>query len=65
MNPAISLISFSSENNMDPKINEILSYLPALSDIEEIIITWVHVVMKVYWLSKGHIGYKGNILNLE
>jgi len=36
-----------------------------LNDIEELFISRIHVVMKVYRLEKGNAGYKGNILNME
>ena len=39
--------------------------LPKLTDIEEMFIARVHVVMKVYRLSKGAIGCQGNMLNME
>ena len=53
------------ENDMDPKIDSMYHLLPHLSNIEEMFIARVYVVMKVYRLDKGRIGYKGNILNVE
>jgi len=50
---------------MDLKIDLMYHLLPQLSNIEEMFIDRVHVVMKVYRLDKGRIGYKGNILNME
>ena len=43
---------------MDLKIYLIYNHLPKLTNIEEIFILIVYIVMKVYWLSKGSIGYK-------
>ena len=63
--PKINVRLYSKENNMDPRINEIINVLPKLNDIEEMFIARVHVVIKVYCLSKGSIGYKGNIINME
>ena len=52
---------------MDPIIDEILNSfkLPKLNDIEEFLISRVHVVMKVHRLVKGSVGCKGNIMNIE
>ena len=37
---------------MDPKLHAIINLLPKLTDIEEIFIARVHIVMSVYHLSK-------------
>ena len=51
---------------MDPFVNGYPYDLPILSDIEEIIISKVFVVMRVYILKGSNsVGYKGNILNIE
>ena len=57
---------FSSENNMDQKLYLLHAHnLPELSEIEEMLISRVHVVIKCYRLESGSIGCKGNVLNLE
>jgi len=50
---------------MDPKLYLISNQLPVLNDIEEMFIAKVHIVMSVYCISKGNIGYKGNVLNMQ
>ena len=57
----------SKENTMDPdpESTKIMLLLPKLTDIEEMFIARVHVVMKVYRLSKGVAGCQGNMLNVE
>ena len=50
---------------MDPKIDLICHLLPKLNNIEEMFITRVQPVMKVFKLEKGRIDYKGNVLNME
>ena len=57
--------TLSSENDLDPKIESMYHLLPELNDIEEMFITRVHVVMKVFQIGNGNIGYKGNVLNIE
>ena len=49
----------------DPESTKIMLVLPKLTGIEEMLIARVHVVMKVYRLSKGAIGHQGNMLNME
>ena len=53
------------ENDMDPKLYDLPTDLPPLNDIEQIMISHVNTVMKVFKLSKGCVGHKGNILNME
>ena len=51
---------------MDPFVNSYPYDLPILSDIEEIVISKVFVVMRVYRLKGSNsVGYKGNVLNIE
>merc|ERR1719221_2091740 len=50
---------------MDPKLHQLPNYLLELNDIEELFISRIHVVMKVYRLEKENAGYKGNMLNVE
>ena len=52
---------------MDPELEftKLMLHLPKLTDIEEMSIARVHVVMKVCRLSKGDIGHQGNMLNME
>ena len=57
--------TFLFENNMNLKIDLIYYLLPELNNIEEILITRVQPVMKVFKLEKGRIGYNGNVLNIE
>ena len=57
--------TLSSENDLDPKIESMYHLLPELNDIEEMFIARVHVVMKVFQIGNGNIGYKGNVLNIE
>jgi len=64
-NETISVHLYSDENNMDPKLYLIYNHLPKLNDIEEMFISRVYVVMSVYRLSKGNIGYKENVLNMQ
>ena len=49
----------SKENTMDPdpESTKIVLLLPKLTDIEEMFIVRVYVVMKVYQLSKGAMGH--------
>ena len=49
----------SKENTMDPdlELRKIILLLSKLTNIEEMLIARVHIVIKVYWLSKGAIGY--------
>ena len=49
---------------MDPKLYLIYDLLK-LNDIEEMFIIRAYVVMLVYYLSKGNIRYKGNVLNMK
>ena len=63
-NNDIAIRMYSKDNNMDPKFH-FMNHLPKLTDIEEMLITRVHVVISVYRLSKGNIGYKANILNMQ
>ena len=56
----------SRENDMDPGHDNILMHdLPVLTEIEEMFISRVHVVMQAYRLKGGRMGYKGNVLNIE
>ena len=56
----------SCENDMDPGHDNILMHdLPVLTEIEEMFISRVHVVMQAYRLKGGRMGYKGNVLNIE
>ena len=57
--------TFSSENDMDPKIDLMYYLLPELNNIKEMFITCIQPMMKVFKLEKGRIGYKGNVLNIE
>jgi len=57
--------TFSSKNDMDPKIDLMYHLLPELNNIEEMFIARVQPVMKVFRLEKGRIDYKGNVLNME
>ena len=52
---------------MDPRIDEILNLfvLPKLNEIEELLISRVHDVMKVHLLEKGSMCYKGKVRTLE
>ena len=51
---------------MDLFVNSYPYDLPILSDIEEIIISKVFVVMRVYRLKwSNSVGYKGNVFNIE
>ena len=64
-NETISICLYSSENNIEPKLYLMNDQLPKLNDIEEMFIARVHVVISMYRLSKGNIGYKGNVLNIQ
>jgi hypothetical protein len=57
--------TFSSKNDIDPKIESMHYLLLELNNIEEIFLTHMQPVMKVFKLEKGRISYKGNILNIE
>ena len=61
----IEICALSSENDLDPKIYLVNNILPTFSNIEEMFIDRIHVVMKVFKLEKGAIGYKGNTLNIQ
>lgn len=52
---------FSAENNMDP--GDVPEELKGLSEIEEMLIAQVFVVMSVYRLRGGQNGYRGNVIN--
>ena len=56
--------TLSSKNDLDPQLYLVNNILPPLSDIEEIFLAHIHIVMTVFKLEKGKIGYKGNILNI-
>ena len=62
----VGISCFSKDNDLDPYKDGYPHHLPTLSDIEEIIISKVFVVMRVYRLKgSGSVGYKGNVLNIE
>ena len=48
-----------------PELNSILLQLPELTDIEEMFIARVHALMKAHRLSRGSIGYQGNMINMR
>ncbi|EXX58012.1 hypothetical protein RirG_201910 [Rhizophagus irregularis DAOM 197198w] len=52
---------FSADNNMDP--GEVPDELQGLTDIEEMLIAQVFMVMSVYRLQGGQNSYKGNVIN--
>src|SRR5579859_7372235 len=52
---------FLAENNMDP--GDVSEELKGLSEIEEMLIAQVFVVMSVYRLRGGQNGYRGNVIN--
>ena len=57
---------FLKNNNLDCFVNSDPYDIPILSDIEEIIISKMFVVMRVYRLKGSKsVGYKGNVLNIE
>ena len=58
-----SIKKFSLENNMDP--GDVPEELEGLSEIEEMLIAQVFVVMSVYRLRGGQNGYRGNIINFS
>ena len=59
------ICTFSSENDMDSKIDLIYHLLLELNNIEEIFLAYMQSVMKVFKLEKGRISCKGNVLNIE
>ena len=61
----MQICTLSTENDLDQKNELIHHLLPKQNDIEEMLITCTHVVMKVFQIGNGNIGYKGNILNIE
>ena len=63
--PTIALRTITVENDMNPGVGSISLLLPKLNDIEEMFIAHVYVVQKIFRLSKGVTGYKGNIINME
>ena len=57
---------FLKHNDLDPFVNSYPYDLPKLSDIEEIIISKVFVVMKVHRLNGSNsVGFKGHLLNIK
>ncbi|CAG8734062.1 10885_t:CDS:1 [Rhizophagus irregularis] len=52
---------FFADNNMDP--GEVPDELQGLTNIEEMLIAQVFMVMSVYRLRGGQNGYKGNVIN--
>ena len=54
-----------NENRMDPYPYGFPQELPKLSQIEEMMIARVHVIMSCYRLEAGTVGYKGSVLNCE
>ena len=54
---------FSAENNMD--LGDIPDELKGLTEIEEMLIAQVFVVMTVYQLRGGQNGYRGNVINFR
>ena len=52
---------FSADNNMDP--GDVPDELKGLTEIEEMLIAQVFIVMTVYRLRGGQTGYRGNIIN--
>ena len=65
MDDRILIRLMTSDNKMDPFLWAALCSLLKLTDIEEMLIARVHVVMKVCRLSKGNVGCKGNTLSVE
>ena len=57
----------SKERTMysDPELAKKMLHAHQLTDIEEMLIAWVHVVAKVCQLYKSAIGYQGNTLSVE
>ena len=49
----------------DPELAKKMLHAHQLTDIEEMLIAWVHVVAKVCQLYKSAIGYQGNTLSVE
>src|SRR5581483_11805034 len=52
---------FSAENNMDP--GKVPDELKALTEIEQMLISQVFIVISVYRLREGQTGYRGNVIN--
>ena len=52
---------FSKDNNMDP--GYVPEELQDLTEIEEMLIAQVFMVMSVYRLRGGQLGYHGNVIN--
>ena len=63
----VAVRKFAADNDMDPVPDgqDYPWHLPQLSEIEEMLIAQVHVIMKCYRLQNGSIGYKGQVLNME
>ena len=61
----VRIRKMSAINDMDPFPNGYPTDLPELTEIEEMLIARVHVVMKSYRLENGGQGFKGNVLNME
>ena len=53
-----------SENDLDPKLYLVNNILPPLSNIKEMFLAHIHVIMTIFKLEKGTISYKGNVLNI-
>jgi hypothetical protein len=57
--------TFIAKNDADPFPKGYPWHLPHLSMLEEMLIARIHAVMKVYTLTGGALGYKGNVMNME
>jgi hypothetical protein len=61
-----NVLTLTAANTMDPFIGGYPWHLPTLTQIEEILIARIHPVMQCYRLGRGaHVGFRGNIINLE
>ena len=62
---SVSTCEYSAANNIDPMLHLTYNKLPDLNDIEQIFISLVNAVMKVYHLSKSNIRCKENVFNMQ
>ena len=65
-NPEIGFKKMSDQNNMDPYKHGLPLHLPIINEIEETLISHVHVVIKTFRLEKfGRKGFNGQVENLQ
>ena len=61
----IKIRDLLSENDLYSKLYLVNNALFPFSNIKEMFLAHIHIIMTVFKLEKGIIGYKGNVLNMQ